>query len=280
MAPSANTVLPGSKTLHRFLGNEIPFYRFHRLRQFEKLEHFIFTRHGGVSSEPFASLNVSYGTGDEAGKVRENMRRVRAVSHCSSLLYASQSHSTNIEILRQYPKGDTTISYPLDGKDGFITQLPDVLMMIKVVDCQAILLYDPKKEVASIVHAGWRGSVKNIPGNAVHLMHTYFGCNPEDIIAGVGPSLGPCCAEFRNWPQELPPDFSSFQVSENHFDFWAISQNQLLEAGLPRENIEIAGLCTKCHPEVFYSYRGEGETGRFAVTIGIKGGNNNLRSQH
>jgi len=270
MAVSAITMLPGSETLQPHVENSIPYYTFHQLSEFLELEHLVLTRLGGVSSPPFASLNVSYDTGDEAGKVRENMRRVRAVSHCPSLLYASQSHSTNIEILRQYPKGDTTISYPLDGKDGFITQLPGLLMMIKVADCQAILLYDPKKKVASIVHAGWRGSVNNIAGNAVHLMQTQFNCNPQDIIAGVGPSLGPCCAEFRNWPQELPPRFSSFQVSENHFDFWAISQHQLLEAGLRQENIEVAELCTKCHPQVFYSYRGEGETGRFAVAIGVK----------
>ena len=270
MTSLANTVLPGSETLHRHLENGIPFYRFHRLSQFEELEHLIFTRHGGVSSAPFASLNVSYDTGDEAAKVKENMRRVQAASHCSSLIYARQSHSGNIEIFHQYPSVDPAITYPLDGKDGFITQLPGLLMMIKVADCQAILLYDPNKKVASIVHAGWRGSVSNIAGNATHLMQTQFNCNPKDIIAGVGPSLGPCCAEFRNWPQELPPRFSSFQVSENHFDFWAISQHQLLEAGLRQENIEVAELCTKCHPQVFYSYRGEGETGRFAVAIGVK----------
>ena len=270
MTSLANTVLPGSETLHRHLENGIPFYRFHHLSQFEELEHLIFTRHGGVSSAPFASLNVSYDTGDEAAKVKENMRRIRAASHCSSLIYARQSHSGNIEIFHQYPSVDPAITYPLDGKDGFITQLPGLLMMIKVADCQAILLYDPNKKVASIVHAGWRGSVSNIAGNAAHLMQTQFNCNPQDIIAGVGPSLGPCCAEFRNWPQELPPRFSSFQVSENHFDFWAISQHQLLEAGLRQENIEVAELCTKCHPQVFYSYRGEGETGRFAVAIGVK----------
>jgi YfiH family protein len=280
MTSLANTLLPGSKTLHRHLENGIPFYRFSLLSRFEELEHLVFTRHGGVSSAPFASLNVSYDTGDEATKVRENMRRVRTTSECSSLIYARQSHGKNIEVLTQKPHLDPAVPYPLDGKDGFITQLPGLLMMIKVADCQAILLYDPKKKVAAIVHAGWRGSVNNIAANAAQLMQTHFKSKARDIIAGVGPSLGPCCAEFRNWPQELPPRFSSFQTSKNYFDFWAISQHQLLEAGLGRENIEVAGLCTRCHPQVFYSYRGEGHTGRFAVAIGIKDGNNNLSSQY
>jgi YfiH family protein len=146
------------------------------------------------------------------------------------------------------------------------------MMMIKVADCQAILLYDPAKRVAGIIHAGWRGSVKNIAGKAIQLMVSQFNCNPADIIAGVGPSLGPCCSEFRNWKQELPHDFSQFQVRTNYFDFWTITEIQLTESGVLRKNIEIAGLCTKCHPEVFYSYRGEGKTGRFAVAVGIKDG--------
>ncbi len=271
MASSANTALPVSETLQPHVENGIPFYKFHRLEEFVELEHLIFTRLGGVSSPPFDSLNVSYDTGDEAIKVRENLRRIRAAARCSSLIYARQNHSSNIAVLRLYPRFDPAVPYPLHGKDGFVTQLPDLLMMIKVADCQAIFLYDPKNKVVSIIHAGWRGSIQNILGNAVHLMKTRFHSDPRDIVAGIGPSLGPCCAEFRHWQQELPPSFARFQVHENHFDFWTISQDQLVEAGLLSDNIEVAGLCTKCHPEIFYSYRGEGITGRFAMAIGIRG---------
>ena len=270
MVKSGNTVLPVSETLQTFAENSIPFYRFHLLNRFAELEHIVFTRLGGASLPPFASLNVSYDTGDEARRVRENLNRIRNATDCSSFIYARQSHSSNIVVLRQYPRFDPRVDYPLHGKDGFFTQLPGLLMMIKVADCQAILLYDPARKVAGIIHAGWRGSVKNIPGKAIQLMVAEYNCNPSDIIAGIGPSLGPCCSEFRNWQQELPPNFFRFQVSPNHFDFWAITQLQLIESGVRRENIEIAGLCTKCHPEVFYSYRGEGKTGRLAVAVGIK----------
>jgi YfiH family protein len=270
MASSANTVLPASETLKPQVENSVPFYKFNLLCQFGELEHLVFTRLGGVSTPPFASLNVSYDTGDKASKVRENLGLVRDSTNCSSLIYARQNHSSDIVVLRQSPSIDPELPYPLHGKDGFVTQLPDLLMMIKVADCQAIFLYDPGEKVASIIHAGWRGSVQNIIGNGVHLMRTEFHSDPREIIAGIGPSLGPCCSEFRHWQQELPPGFARFLVQKNHFDFWAISQHQLLEAGLLRENIEVAGLCTKCHPEIFYSYRGEGKTGRFAMAIGIK----------
>lgn len=270
MASSGNTVFPASETFQPQAENSIPFYRFHLLSQFAELEHIVFTRLGGVSQPPFASLNVSYDTGDETGRVRENLHRVRGATDCSSFIYARQNHSSNLVVLRQHPHFDPQIDYPLHGKDGFITQLPGLLMMIKVADCQAILLYDPEKKVAGLIHAGWRGSIRDIAGKAVQIMVAQYNCKPLDIIAGVGPSLGPCCSEFRNWRQELPSDFSRFQIKENHFDFWAITQHQLIEVGVRRENIEIAGLCTKCHPEVFYSYRGEGKTGRFAVAMGIK----------
>ena len=270
MVTSDNPVLPVSETLQPFAENSIPFYRFHLLSRFAELEHIVFTRLGGTSLPPFASLNVSYDTGDDYRRVRENLHRIRNATGCSSFIYSRQSHSSNLVVLRSYPHLDPLVNYPLHGKDGFFTQLPGLMMMIKVADCQAVLFFDPKRKAAGIIHAGWRGSVNNITGKAIQLMRTQYNCNPSDIVVGVGPSLCPRCSEFRNWKEELPPEFSRFQVSANHFDFWAISQSQLMEAGVLRENIEIAGLCTKCHPEAFYSYRGEGKTGRFAVTIGIK----------
>jgi YfiH family protein len=270
MATSGNTILPVSETLKPSAENSIPFYRFHLLSRFTELEQLVFTRLGGVSLPPFASLNVSYDTGDEARRIRENLQRIQNVADCSSFIYARQSHSSNLVVLRQYPQFDPGLDYPLYGKDGFFTQLPELLMMIKVADCQAILLYDPIRKAVGIIHAGWRGSVNNIVAKAIQLMVAEYNSTPTDIIAGVGPSLGPCCSEFRDWQQELPPNFSRFKLSADHFDFWAITQLQLIEAGVRRENIEIAGLCTKCHPEVFYSYRGEGKTGRFAVAVAIK----------
>jgi YfiH family protein len=270
MVTSDNPALPVSETLQLFAENSIPFYKFHLLSRFAELEHIVFTRLGGASLPPFASLNVSYDTGDESQRVRENLQRIRNATACSAFIYARQSHSSNLVVLRKYPHWEKGVDYPLHGKDGFFTQLPGLLMMIKVADCQAILFYDPKKKVAGIIHAGWRGSVKNIAGKAIQLMVAEYNCNPADLIVGVGPSLGPCCAEFRNWKHELPPDFSRFQLRANYFDFWAITQLQLMESGVLKENIEVAGLCTKCHPEVFYSYRGEGRTGRFAVAIGFK----------
>jgi purine-nucleoside/S-methyl-5'-thioadenosine phosphorylase / adenosine deaminase len=270
MAGRHDPLLPLTETLRSRTTNGLPLYRFRLLGGCPGLQHAVFTRLGGVSSAPFASLNVSYGTQDDAGKVRENLRRVRAATGNASLVYGRQVHGGTLLAIHEHLPLDPEIPYPLEGVDGFISSVPGLTMMVKVADCQGVLLFDPRRRVAAAVHAGWRGSVQNVVGKAVRLMAAEFQCRPADLIAGISPSLGPCCAEFRNWRHELPEHFLPYQVRPTYFDFWAISRAQLMEAGVPGENIEIAGLCTRCHPDVFYSYRGEGQTGRSAVTIGVE----------
>jgi YfiH family protein len=271
MARQLDTVLPTTATLRPRISNGLPSYRFRRLGECPGLQHAVFTRLGGVSSAPFASLNVSYDTKDDAGRVRENLRRVRAATGSASLVYARQAHGVTLLALHAQAPVDPEIPYPLEGIDGFVSSVPGLVMMVKVADCQGVLLFDPSRRVAAVIHAGWRGSVLNIVGKAVRLMAAEFQCRPADVIAGISPSLGPCCAEFRNWRHELPESFLPYQVRPTYFDFWGITRAQLMEAGVPGDNIEIAGLCTRCHPDVFYSYRGEGRTGRFAVTTGVEG---------
>jgi YfiH family protein len=153
--------------------------------------------------------------------------------------------------------------------DSVITDIPSLAIMIKQADCQGIILFDPVTSVVSAVHSGWRGSVENIIGETVKKMERDFTCDPENIIAAIGPSLGPCCAEFITHEDIFPSSFMEYMTENNHFDFWSISEMQLVEAGLLKENIEIAGICTKCRTDLFFSYRGEGVTGRFATVAMI-----------
>ena len=89
------------------------------------------------------------------------------------------------------------------------------------------------------------------------------------MYAGVGPSLGPCCSEFVHYQKEIPESLWSYRVSENHFDFWAISQAQLVRAGLCPAHIEISRICTRCRRDLFFSYRAAHTTGRFAAIVGM-----------
>jgi copper oxidase (laccase) domain-containing protein len=89
------------------------------------------------------------------------------------------------------------------------------------------------------------------------------------MIAAIGPSLGPCCAEFINYKDEIPRQFWPFRVDAHHFDFWRISRHQLTTAGLAQSNIHSSGICTRCNPHLFFSYRAARQTGRFAALIGL-----------
>jgi copper oxidase (laccase) domain-containing protein len=124
--------------------------------------------------------------------------------------------------------------------------------------------------VVANVHSGWRGSIQNIIGRTVDTMKQHFDCRPDGIIAGIGPSLGPCCAEFIHYETEIPKEFWGYMDSDDHFDFWAISSDQLMKAGVPEPNIESSQMCTRCRTDAFYSYRAEKITGRFAAVIGLK----------
>jgi hypothetical protein len=124
--------------------------------------------------------------------------------------------------------------------------------------------------VIANVHSGWKGSIKNIIGKCVDTMILEFGSNPANIIAGISPSLGPCCSEFINYKDEIPANMWKYKFkNKNYFDFWKISYNQLMVKGIKKENIENMRICTKCNMDKFFSFRGEKITGRFACAISV-----------
>mgnify|MGYP001004226929 CR=1 FL=1 len=247
-------------------GNGVDRWAFAGLQALPGVRHGVFTRRGGTSPAPFDSLNVGLGVGDDEGRVAANRERVAAAMGGGVLIRARQVHGTAVHVVtdREDPAGPAQA-------DALVTDIPGRLLMIQVADCQPVLLADPRCRVVAAVHAGWRGSVGNVIGATVGLMRRRFGVRPESLWAAIGPSLGPCCGEFVNYRREIPPDLWRFRVGPVHFDFWAVSRFQLLEAGLDPARIEAAGVCTRCRPETFFSYRREGTTGRFAAVIGLDG---------
>jgi YfiH family protein len=165
-------------------------------------------------------------------------------------------------------------SGPPDGRrpevDALVTAARGRYLTIQVADCQAVMVYDPVRRVVANIHSGWRGSIGNIIGRTLQEMTTAFGTAAGDLIAAIGPSLGPCCAEFVHYRKEIPRSFWPYKNTDHHFNFWAISHDQLCEAGVPTGHIFTSKLCTRCHTDRFFSYRGEGTTGRFAAVIGLR----------
>jgi YfiH family protein len=245
---------------------EIPCLQFDSLSVHAGLIHVVFSRKGGVSSPPYDSLNVSYNTGDLHDHVSKNLSLIKEKIGAGHMMSMSQVHGTDIITLHR----DNCRDLSTRSADAIITDIPLLGIMVKQADCQGVILYDAVKSVVAAVHCGWRGNVQDILGAAVNRMRSEFGCNPEDMKAAIGPSLGPCCAEFTTYREIFPEEFYGFIVRDSHFDLWEISRMQLLRAGLMKDNIEIAGICTKCNTDIFYSYRGEGNTGRFGTVAMIK----------
>lgn len=250
--------------------NGVPFFQFENLKKYPTIRHGIFTRHRGYSTGDFQSLNVSHNLGDAADDVRKNRDRVSQAIEGRDLIFVNQVHGDQVVLLNSKNiDSDGGIHRVIGTGDALVTNISGKFLTTQLADCQSILLYDPIRHVIANVHSGWRGSIKNILGRTVGVMKKYFKCYSVHIIAGIGPSLGPCCAEFVNYRKEIPRIFWRYKSADNHFDFWTLSRDQLTRAGVLSENIETSGICTKCNTETFFSYRGEERTGRFASVIGL-----------
>ena len=222
-------------------------------------------RHGGGSEPPFDTLNLSYGVGDRAERVQHNRQTLKTALGLSTLLSARQIHGDSILSITAPVPAD----HEFDGHDALITNQPGVGIMIQQADCQAVVLYDPTNHVVANIHAGWRGSVVNLPGKTVSRLMAEFGTEPSQVKAAISPSLGPCCAQFINFRDELPDWFHPFQTMPAHFDFWAITRQQLQAAGVPANHIQTIGICTRCDTN-YFSYRREGRTGRSATVVALR----------
>lgn len=243
---------------------EVEYFQFPKLSGELQITHAVYTRHGGTSAPPFDTLNTSYHTGDNPAHVKRNLHVIKDALGARDLVYLDQMHGRDILVLRN---SEIPWSGSVHKADALITNMPNVALMVKQADCQAVLLFDPMERVISNVHCGWRGNVQNILGSVVERMKSEFGCKAPHLMAGIGPSLGPCCTEFVTHDQIFPETFRPFLVRKNHFDLWEISRRQLMEAGLESENIEVGGICTRCRTDLFFSHRAEGTTGRFATLV-------------
>jgi YfiH family protein len=255
------------------LHNNIQYYRFDLLDH-PAIVHGVFTRHGGVSPKPWDSLNVGNLVGDERERVEENRVLVfNAVDRDPLSMYdVWQIHGTKI-VCTYDPKSPQEKHIQADG---IITNNPRVTLFMRFADCVPILLFDPRRKVIGLVHAGWGGTVKKIVSNAVTTMIHNYGSKPHDIKAGIGPSIS-----VKNYPvgpavvQQVIESFGDignrFLIRNNDevkFDLWKSNQYLLEQKGV--KEIEVSGICTVDNPDDWFSHRfTRGRTGRFGVLMGL-----------
>lgn len=248
-----------------FEKRKMEWLEFDLLEPYPHVVHGVFLRHGGTSKDPHASLNLSTETSDHADRIKVNRDMVAKSLNVPKILFAHQTHSANVH--RVTAKN----ADKLPPADALFTTEKNLGLAVTHADCQAVLFYDPVHEAVAAVHAGWKGSAQNIFARVIDAMHRDVGTQPHQLIVCISPSLGPDHAEFKNYKQELPQDFWTFQVKPNYFDFWEISKKQLTNAGVLDKNIEVTGICTQCNPDDYFSYRREKETGRHATVVAMKG---------
>ncbi len=243
------------------------------------------TRLGGVSPPPWDSLNLGAGRGDDPDRVAENFRRFCAAlgTDPDALVKNRQIHSS---LLRPVTRADVMASPDAPGTfeaDGLVTDRPGVCLTVFSGDCIPILLYDPVRSCAAAVHAGWRGTAAGIGFQAVTAMVKQYGCRPGDILAAIGPGIGPCCFETHadvpdglrdRLGEEAEPFITPLPGREGKFsvDLKGANRRWLLRAGLSPDKIALCTACTACDRGDFWSHRVQGSRrGSMAAMIQLLG---------
>jgi hypothetical protein len=221
------------------------------------------------------SFSLALHTGEEPQKIIENRNTIAKNFPNMHFIVANQTHSDNISVINE--KNKTWLSsreeHAIEDCDALISNQTDIMLTILTADCVPILLFDPKQNVVAAIHAGWKGTEQQIALKTVKKMQEAFNSNPEDIIAGVAPSIGRCCYEVDwNVAQHFEAIENAYDKKDKKYmlDLPYINKLQLLNAGLVEENIEMSNICTACEVEDYFSYRKEGGcSGRFMSMIGL-----------
>ena len=254
---------------------------FENLSAWKEIRHFVSTRTGGVSKPPFDSLNLGFNVGDNPDRVLKNRRRfAEAIGiPLNQFTIARQIHSGNVRIISDELKGSGSTNHEnaIKDTDAMVTNVEGICLAILVADCVPILFFDPVQRAIGVAHAGWKGTLEFIAQKTVMAMEKAFGSLAEDVVVGIGPSIGPCC--YKVGPDIISQVEIIFHTKkeyilnesksgEGYFDLWKANLDQLLHAGIERKNIEMAMRCTCHNSDLFFSYRHQkGVTGRFCPGI-------------
>jgi len=228
-------------------------------------------RRGGISPAPFDSLNLGFGLGDEDANVRTNLRRLmQAAGLCGEPHQAAQAHGT--ACLACHGPGRIHEK----NADILVSADKGCILAVRTADCVPILLADTGAGIVAAVHAGWRGTTQHIASVAVSIMQD-LGAEPENILASLGPCIGPCCFETDRATAALlaascdEPETCSSNDARPHTDLAAINRLQLIRSGLSSSHVEHAGACTCCRKRDFFSHRRNGSrSGRQLAIVAIR----------
>lgn len=259
--------------------NGVVYISFPKLEKCGKVRHLFSTRHGGVSRGECSAMNLSFNRGDARENVLENYRLLcSAVGiNTENLVLSKQTHTNNVLSVTKKHCGTGITKPSFEDVDGLITNVSGVALVTQYADCTPLLFCDPVKGVIATSHAGWRGTVKLIGKVTVEKMKNDFGCNPSDIIVGIGPCISQCCyevddpvyKEFREIPfLDLESIFISKPNGKYMLNLAEANRQILINSGILPSNIDVTDICTCCNSEDLHSHRATaGKRGNLAAII-------------
>jgi polyphenol oxidase len=221
-------------------------------------------RLGGVSEEPFASLNLGILTGDDPDRVTENRERLAAALDLDprAVLMGLQVHGSLVAYhgRPQRPSPYAVPGSPLPEADGHATAEPELAPLVLVADCLPVALSGPGG--VAMVHCGWRGLAEGIITRGAEAVGAR--------AAAIGPGIGPCCYQVG---EEVLARFVALGpgvARGRMLDLAEVARRQLRDCGV--EEVSSAGICTSCEAELFFSHRRDGErSGRQAGLVWREG---------
>lgn len=248
-------------------GYVLPYLSFSSYEALPYIRHMFTTREGGVSKDIYASLNLSFTRGDDETAVLENYRRVAQALGTSidHIVTSDQTHTTNVRPVGKEDLGKG-ITRPRDYKDvdGMITDQPGVLLATFYADCVPLYFVDPVHKAIGLSHSGWRGTVGRMGQATVEAMEKSFGSQPKDLLCAIGPSICQDCYEVSRdvaeafifaFPTHEKEILQAGALGKYQLDLWKANEIVLTEAGVLKEHIDLAGLCTCCNSSLLFSHR-------------------------
>ncbi|UCH85593.1 MAG: peptidoglycan editing factor PgeF [Candidatus Latescibacterota bacterium] len=265
---------------HGLLG--IRFFTYEIFDTYRNVTNVVTSRHRGRSKPPYASFNLAFHVGDDPNAVLDNRATAAQLLgfEPEEFTIARQVHGTNVAVVGSRDRGRGAVveddAWP--DTDAMITRAPDTPLAVLVADCVAVSLFDPSHNAVAIAHAGWAGTCKRIVQKTIQKMTEHFDTRPAELVAGVSPSIGACHYPIgQDVVDAFDTEFGPIHTGEfidiqndgqATLDLWACNRGQLIDAGVREDNIEVAGVCTVCQNDLFFSHRAEaGQTGRFAGII-------------
>lgn len=241
------------------------------------------TRHGGVSTGIYESMNLGFSTGDKKENVFQNYRLFTRYSGIDykNVVISSQYHHNNIRIVTDDDRGKGLIrEQDYEDIDGLITNRSDIALTTTHADCAPVYFYDPEHKVIGLAHAGWMGTSMDICGTMIRAMNQTFKTNPKELLVAIGPAICQDCYEVdldvKQVFDKLPVSVEEYvgfreETNKYYLDIPGINQKLMINQGIKTENIYLSDYCTMTNMDLFFSHRGhKGRRGSNAAMMQLR----------